>query len=641
MALGSTVTLSAVSVTGNRTGPVYTTHTTSALGDFEFRVAQLGPLVIEAVGLPYSETSGMLSTASRTLRAFYVPDEAKEQTVHVNLVTQLSHLRIKALLAKGTALPDAIAQAEAELRKALASDLLIGVPTSGVKLSLSAADEDNRAYLFAVGSLLSYTAQRVATRDVTVDVYTQQLLDGAAYDLVDDGKLSDALTANLKATGVGLFPEDFEPKLAAFLSSSGASIAAPDMRRVLDPDHDGVASARDTCPLIANPDQLTKPPGLCATERTAWFPAILSGASTTRPYVLTAAGGKPGLFLHTLGASTHTWVPSDARDQAADLVSITLPSGGPTGTVAVRTVSDLDGDGGNELLINGSTPTLTEGLYMTAGQSGFGSFTKTFGPSPLTVGGITFRGFVEWSYPSSVAVADFDRDGLLDLAGIFGPLTGHFVAVQRQSSPGQWQAPVYVPGQTTAPLTNTLAVDAGDLNHDGKPDLVAGGKSFGIQTFLGDGAGDFVAQSPTAACAGASCPIFLQLADFDLDGHLDLLVVGMIFQNGNDPAFVGVMMGDGSGRFAPLKTLHTVPATFGVPSAYVGDIDGNGRPDIVFTQPSGGVGIFANTPTGFAPLQTLSVPSLLLGTQDINGDGKSDLALQLHVPRGVGWLLSR
>lgn len=333
IAQGSTVTLSAVDASGNRTGPADTTHTTSPLGDFEFRIAPSGPLVIEAVGMPYSETSGMLSTASRTLRAFYIPSEDQEQTAHLNLVTQLSHSRIKTLLGKGAALADAIPQAEADLRKAVAADLLIGAPVAGVKLSLSAADEDSRAYLFAVGSLFSYTAQRVAPRDVSVDEYAQQLLDEAAYDLADDGKLGDALTANLKAAGVGLFPEDFEPKLAAFLSSSGASITAPDMRRALDPDHDGIPTARDTCPLLANPDQLTKPPGLCATERTAWFPNLLTGSLNTRLFLTTAAGGKPGVLVYNIGASTHTWVPSDGHGQASELVTITLPSGGPTGNV--------------------------------------------------------------------------------------------------------------------------------------------------------------------------------------------------------------------------------------------------------------------------------------------------------------------
>ena len=344
--------------------------------------------------------------------------------------------------------------------------------------------------------------------------------------------------------------------------------------------------------------------------------------------------------------STQTWVPSDGRGQASELVTITLPSGGPTGNVNPLAAGDLDGDGGTDVLVNSGATTLVEGLYVTAGKAGFDSFVKTLGPSAPTVGGQAFRGFGEAYYPSSVVVADFDRNGLPDLAGVFGALNNRWAAVQRQSSAGQWQTPVYVLGQSGVAPTNTLCVEAGDLNNDGKPDLVAGGRSFGIQTFLGDGAGDFVAQSPTPACVGTACPYRLQLVDFDRDGNQDVLVVGNNFPSGSDPAFVGVMMGDGIGRFASLKTLYSAPPSLGVAYAFAGDIDGNGRPDIVFSH-SAGTGIVANTPTGFAAPQIVTLPGGVLGMNDINGDGKSDLVV-LRVsptspssPPGVGWLLSR
>src|SRR5262245_17003987 len=74
----------------------------------------------------------------------------------------------------------------------------------------------------------------------------------------------------------------------------------------------------------------------------------------------------------------------------------------------------------------------------------------------------------------------------------------------------------------------------------------------------------------------------LLVADMNGDGNLDVvLTCGGLSQNKPDPAkgFVAVLSGDGRGRFKLAQSL--LPIGAGGLKAAVGDVNGDGRPDIV------------------------------------------------------------
>jgi FG-GAP-like repeat/IPT/TIG domain len=193
-----------------------------------------------------------------------------------------------------------------------------------------------------------------------------------------------------------------------------------------------------------------------------------------------------------------------------------------------------------------------------------------------------------------------------------------------------------------------VALAAGDLNRDGRPDLVtANSKGDSVRVLLGNGRGGF-AGGPLSRFATGAGPASLALADFNSDGKLDV-VTG----NGTD-ATISVLLGDGDGGFAARADFAVGPAPL-LPSPVVvavGDFNGDGHPDVVACdQPWGespwweaGV-LLGDGAGGFAP--RIGVPAITASCRDIavgdfNGDGKQDLVTAFNVPfedQGAGVLL--
>ncbi len=183
--------------------------------------------------------------------------------------------------------------------------------------------------------------------------------------------------------------------------------------------------------------------------------------------------------------------------------------------------------------------------------------------NPVTLGG---------SFPTTGAVADFDGDGLLDLAIVGSTLPS--VLVRRGTPTG------FGPPQVTALPNSAGAISAVDVNRDGVVDLIVLGSDYMLGVFLGRGDGSFLMlQAPAALTAGDS--LGLAVADFDGDGALDVAAVSRIRATDH----VGVFFGVGDGTFsAPtfLAALH--------PSSIAsGDINGDGFVDVVYTNDDGGV----------------------------------------------------
>src|SRR6266436_6398742 len=156
-----------------------------------------------------------------------------------------------------------------------------------------------------------------------------------------------------------------------------------------------------------------------------------------------------------------------------------------------------------------------------------------------TVSFIARRDFTAGYDPISVAVGDFNGDGVPDL--VVADRVSNNVSVLLGNGDGTFQTPV-----AFATGTRPQSVAVGDFNGDGKLDLVVANEgSNNVSVLLGNGDGAF--QAAQNFPAGTN-PQSVAVGDFNGDGKLDLAVAN---EGSGD---VSVLLGNGDG------TLQTAVA---------------------------------------------------------------------------------
>ena len=191
--------------------------------------------------------------------------------------------------------------------------------------------------------------------------------------------------------------------------------------------------------------------------------------------------------------------------------------------------------------------------------------------------------------------------------------------------------PIFLPAVTYGSGgVSPTSIAVADLNGDGKLDLVianecaigdcggAGNFHGVVGVLLGNGDGTF--QAPMSYNSGGQPATSVAVADVNSDHIPDLVVAncGPIGADGcqTTTAVVGVLLGNGDGTFQPVVVYQT--GWSGAYSVAVADVNGDGKPDLVVANIGG-----ASGPDGMV--------SVLLG----NGDGTFQAATTYASGGGV------
>jgi hypothetical protein len=231
--------------------------------------------------------------------------------------------------------------------------------------------------------------------------------------------------------------------------------------------------------------------------------------------------------------------------------------------------------------------------------------------------------------PQGMAVGDFNRDGIPDLATV--SYSDHDLFVFLGRGDGTFQEPIRLPTGSTP-----VWVISADVNGDGIPDLItANCFSSSVSVFLGRGDGTF---QPAVNYPASIFADFVIAGDFTGDGHLDLVTGGDLV---NQFAF---LKGNGDGTFQPAKTFNL---PYAGAEAVAGDFNGDGHLDLAVTDffaPNPSIAILLGRGDGtFADPVHYSVGSQPLGivAGDFTGDGHLDLAVTDSGSNDVSVLLGR
>lgn len=345
--------------------------------------------------------------------------------------------------------------------------------------------------------------------------------------------------------------------------------------------------------------------GTAHAQRAATFSAVTTyGTGGSRPGSLAVTDvngdGKLDLLLPNVSSSTVGVLLGTGTGSFGAVT--TFSTGGSSSPFGIA-VADVNADGKPDLLTANSDSN-TAGVLLGTGTGSFRSVTQ------FSTGG--------FSKPSGIAVADVNADGKPDLltanlgtntAGVLlGTGTGSFGPVTTYSS-----------GANSAPASIAVA----DVNGDGQLDLLTANQANSTAgVLLGTGTGSF-GPATTFSTGTASYPHGLVVADVNGDTKLDLLTA-------NTNSTAGVLLGTGTGSFGAVTTFSTGASSL-TNALAVADVNSDGHPDLLTANyNTSTAGVLLGTGTGsFGAVTQVSTGEgsqpYGIAVADVNGDAKPDL----------------
>jgi len=242
--------------------------------------------------------------------------------------------------------------------------------------------------------------------------------------------------------------------------------------------------------------------------------------------------------------------------------------GDPAWSTRYITLADLNGDGRPDVIVanRSSNPENPRPSFVCL-NDGKGAFPNC---TPLATQSATI-----------IVAADLDGDGFIDL------LVPHRDGGQSLVFWNDGKANFGKPAPFGPAHVQIRAAAVADINGDGKKDVVVGDEKNGLFIYLNNGKRSFA--EPVALGQKSVAPYSIGLADMDKDGKIDIVVgnyeaPGSVFFNRSTAAklnFDEIRWGDGKG------------VVYGVA---IGDLDGDGWPDIAAARSDAPNGVWFSGP---------------------------------------------
>lgn len=252
-------------------------------------------------------------------------------------------------------------------------------------------------------------------------------------------------------------------------------------------------------------------------------------------------------------------------------------------------VNDLDMDGKPELIVTDQKSDNKDLLVLRNTSS---LLTISFAAAtsiavPAVGGGNTSS--------DGLAIEDMDGDRLPEIiVNQFLTANSNVFIYKNTSSPGTLR----FDGVTTLTLAGTpVNLRVGDLNGDGKPDIAATQLlASGITTFVNESTASEIKFGEAVATEVFAQPWGLDLGDLDGDGKLDMVVVSVTQKS------LAILNNTSTGSAITFAAKQEVATSFINRHVRIGDLDGDGKPDITFASvdddvlfvPASKVSVFRN-----------------------------------------------
>ena len=446
--------------------------------------------------------------------------------------------------------------------------------------------------------------------------------DGRPDLIVAHGGSSSGISLLLNTTAAGASSPSFADSLE-FTVGTAADVATGDLNGDGKPDLAVINNGGGTVSVLLNSTAIATP--------SVGFAAPENFAAGTTPYSVALGDlngdGKPDMAVANYGSANVSVLLNSTGTGSTTYAFNAAVNFSLTGNPVSVGIGDVNADGKPDLAVASQASSVVAILLNTTANGAAAPSFSTPVTFPIDAAGY------------QLTFTDLNGDGKPDLSVADGGTNSTLSVLMNTTAPGA-AVPVFSARQTFATGVYPSGIAAGDLNGDGKPDLVASNNNSGTVSVLINVTAPAAANAnfaPTTHLGAGASAFAVTLADINSDGKLDIAVA-----NGTSTGSVTTLLnntpnGSTSANFGSAQTFGAGVLGVDPRSITAGDFDGDGRTDlaVAVNGSTNDVGVLYNSTVSGSSTASLSSPAAYvagskpyaIASGDLNADGRLDIAV--------------